>query len=30
MGIAERKQRHKEKLRCSILEAAWQLVMQAE
>lgn len=28
MGIAERKKRHKEELRSSILEAAWQLVVQ--
>ncbi|MFD2247575.1 TetR/AcrR family transcriptional regulator [Pontibacter ruber] len=28
MGIAERKQRHKEEVRASILEAAWQLVVQ--
>ena len=28
MGIAERKQRHKEEIRASILEAAWQLVVQ--
>lgn len=28
MGIAERKKRHKEAVRLSILEAAWQLVVQ--
>ncbi|AKD02596.1 TetR/AcrR family transcriptional regulator [Pontibacter korlensis] len=28
MGIAERKKRHKEEIRSSILEAAWQLVVQ--
>ncbi|WP_299758000.1 TetR/AcrR family transcriptional regulator [uncultured Pontibacter sp.] len=28
MGIAERKKRHKEEIRASILEAAWQLVVQ--
>ncbi|QCR22455.1 TetR/AcrR family transcriptional regulator [Pontibacter sp. SGAir0037] len=28
MGIAERKKRHKEELRSSILEAAWELVVQ--
>ncbi|MCX2741718.1 TetR/AcrR family transcriptional regulator [Pontibacter anaerobius] len=28
MGIAERKKRHKEEVRASILEAAWQLVVQ--
>ena len=28
MGIAERKKRHKEEVRSSILEAAWQLVLQ--
>lgn len=28
MGIAERKKRHKEELRASILEAAWHLVVQ--
>ncbi len=28
MGIAERKLRHKEEVRASILEAAWQLVVQ--